>query len=726
MPRDANKAADGDRAFSGVNTRLDPASLPQGIAAEAKNIRFRNGVAETRRGVAKPGWVNNCQPSIAQHEINPWGEVHGVGVYRDPNSIEYVIIAADNKVYYSREGNTPVELLLESGCKITGEVTFTQAFDTLVMFRGKDFKPLEMASIDTGFVDQVSAWDSSATYSAGDKVAYGPFQSPSLTRSGTTVTATLSSHGYVTGQDITISGANETGYNVRAAITKVDDDTFTYEVSTTPSTPATGTIKSTTNFDYYEASSSSTPSAGEDPDGYPLKWAQVGTVMPNASHGVNIANRICVPTTYNSTDFTFNNKKDFCVVSDLLSTKATYFDQNLRINQGDSGELVDLLPFDQGRLICFKTNAVYMLTGFIVETTNATFGQSISLENLIPNYGCPAPRAAVMVGADVFFYSSKRGIVSMKQTEEGKAQSVDIPLSEPVSSIFERVDPRYEDKVRLAAWDNTLFVALPLDNSTTGECNAIATYDFLNGEWGGYWEGTAIRVKEFFTATVQGEQRLFYWSGDGYINLIDEHDHGDQVRDTASADNLGREEISTILKTRGYSAPGLDHNFYNTARLNIATWYPSYTVKLHMDGAVEEQTLVESRTKSRTRYVRPFDAADYDVSNVNDDHATPYREDYTVTTITEVDNAILMEDGNGVMLEDGDNLQIEETVAQPAQPKSNGIVPLKMQETHEPFSLDPRQGRFGQIELVNSQGRLALKQVAVESASGGKTLTIKT
>ena len=367
-----------------------------------------------------------------------------------------------------------------------------------------------------------------------------------------------------------------------------------------------------------------------------------------------------------------------------------------------------------------------MLTGFIVESVNADFGSSISLENLIPNYGCPAPRASVMVGADVYFYSSKRGIVSMKQTEEGKAQSVDIPLSEPVSSLFERVDPRYEDKVRLAAWDNMLFVSLPLDNSTNGECNSIVVYDFLNGQWGGYWEGTAIRVKEFFKASVQGEQRLFYWSGDGFVNLIDEHDHGDQIRDTANTDNLGREEITSTIKTRGYNAPGLDHNFFNTARLNIATWYPKYTVKLHMDGAAEEQTLVTDRTKSRKRYVRPFDAVDYDVSNTNDDHATPYREDYTVTTITEVDNAILLEDGSGLMLEDGDNLQIEETVDQPAQTKSNGIIPFRMQETHEPFALNPRQGRFGQIELINSQGRLALKQVAVESGSGGKTLTIKT
>ena len=707
--------------WSGVNTRLDPASLPQGVAASARNIRFRNGVAETRKGVAKLGWLNNVKPAEAQYEINPWGEVHGIGVFRDPNSLEYVIIAADNKVYYAKEGNTPVELTLQDGCTITGQVNFVQAFNALVMYRGKSFKPLEMTDVDDGFVDQISAWDSSATYVAGDKVAYGPFKTVTLARSGTTVTAALSSHGYVTGQDITISGAVETDYNVRAAITRVDADNFTYEVTTTPTTPATGTIKATTNFDYYQADDTSVPSAGEDPLTYSAKWGAVGTVMPNAESGVSIANRIAVPTTYDTTARTLANKKDYVIVSDLLSTKATYFDQNLRINQGDSGELVDLLPFDQNRLICFKDNAVYMLTGFIVDN-NTNFSASISLENLINGYGMAGPRAAVMVGADVYFYSSKRGIVSMKQTEEGKTQSVDIPLSESVQSIIELVDPRYEDKVRLATWDNKLYVALPLlDLTSTGECNALLIYDFINGQWSGYDDGEAIRIKEFFTATVQQENRLFYWGGDGFVNLIEEHDHGDQIRDTSNDDNLGREEITSVLTTRGYAPPSLDHNWFNTARVSVATWFPKFTAKLIMDGALEEQTLVTDRTKSRTDYYRPFDAAPYDIENVNDDHATPYREDYSVASIPT--SFLALEDGDAVLLEDGSSAELQ--TVQPTQTETNGIVPLRMQESLEPFALNPRQGRYGQIEISNSQGRLALKKVSLEGTGRGDTLTIK-
>jgi uncharacterized phage protein gp47/JayE len=65
----------------------------------------------------------------------------------------------------------------------------------------------------------------------------------SLSRSGSTVTATTASnHQFASTQDVTISGAVETGYNGVQQITVTGLNTFTYTISTTPTTPATGTI----------------------------------------------------------------------------------------------------------------------------------------------------------------------------------------------------------------------------------------------------------------------------------------------------------------------------------------------------------------------------------------------------------------------------------------------------------------------------------------------------
>ncbi|CAN5813834.1 hypothetical protein BH20PSE1_BH20PSE1_01000 [soil metagenome] len=63
-----------------------------------------------------------------------------------------------------------------------------------------------------------------------------------ITRSASTATATATAHGFLAGQKIVVSGANETEYNIEAYISNVAANTFDYTVSGTPATPATGTI----------------------------------------------------------------------------------------------------------------------------------------------------------------------------------------------------------------------------------------------------------------------------------------------------------------------------------------------------------------------------------------------------------------------------------------------------------------------------------------------------
>ncbi len=66
----------------------------------------------------------------------------------------------------------------------------------------------------------------------------------SITRSGSLVTVTTSaSHGLTTGEYASISGAVEADYNGIHSVVVVNSLTFTYTISTTPATPATGTIK---------------------------------------------------------------------------------------------------------------------------------------------------------------------------------------------------------------------------------------------------------------------------------------------------------------------------------------------------------------------------------------------------------------------------------------------------------------------------------------------------
>lgn len=72
---------------------------------------------------------------------------------------------------------------------------------------------------------------------AGDTVA--------ITRSGSTATATHTSHGMLTGSEVKIEGAIQNEYNGIYSITVTGVNSYTYTVSGTPTTPATGTILST-------------------------------------------------------------------------------------------------------------------------------------------------------------------------------------------------------------------------------------------------------------------------------------------------------------------------------------------------------------------------------------------------------------------------------------------------------------------------------------------------
>jgi hypothetical protein len=68
-----------------------------------------------------------------------------------------------------------------------------------------------------------------------------------ITRSGTTATASSTAHGFNDLQTILISGANEADYNGTFRITNVTANTFDFTVANSPATPATGTITAKVN-----------------------------------------------------------------------------------------------------------------------------------------------------------------------------------------------------------------------------------------------------------------------------------------------------------------------------------------------------------------------------------------------------------------------------------------------------------------------------------------------
>lgn len=74
-----------------------------------------------------------------------------------------------------------------------------------------------------------------------------------LTSASGTASVTLTAHGFADGDPITHAGATQGAYNVTANITKVDANTYTYPISGTPASPATGSPTAQGNTESYFA-----------------------------------------------------------------------------------------------------------------------------------------------------------------------------------------------------------------------------------------------------------------------------------------------------------------------------------------------------------------------------------------------------------------------------------------------------------------------------------------
>jgi hypothetical protein len=100
-------------------------------------------------------------------------------------------------------------------------------------------------------LEDVDIFSSPAYMQANTIWATDIFSSPltSITRSGSTATATsTNNHPYITGDTITVSGANQAEYNGVFTVTVTGVATFTYTVTGTPATPATGTLTSSSSI----------------------------------------------------------------------------------------------------------------------------------------------------------------------------------------------------------------------------------------------------------------------------------------------------------------------------------------------------------------------------------------------------------------------------------------------------------------------------------------------
>lgn len=684
MPR-PEPILDGDTFFKGVNARLDPGQLEAGFVASAINKRFSNGVVETRPGIKKMPWSNNAKVSYddttgysatgeyvlysgrqvsyssqsdaesgtnptfsnvavdanppstdtpglasltvttgpasqeasastspkgpyfkttgavaaglnplkssdntvnagwvsAGHKIFGFGTVYGAGVFRDPAGREYLIVAAEDGVFSTREGSQAEKLSMPTGEVIEEDVFFVQCFNVLMMMRGESKRPLVMKKIEDGF----------------------------------------------------------------ESIVQEDTDVDIDE---------------------------------NDSDGTEQ--------IPNSSSALFFGNRLLIP-----------HSRDLIAASDFLNyTRYQPVMANFRINQGSEDELVAIQKIDTTTIVAFKSNSIYVISNLYGNATDAI------LDEITREYGAVSAKSTVQVGSDVWFLSSKKGICSLSVAAHGKINAVQLPISEHIQPLIDRINWNHASKAVAATYGNRFYCAVCIDGAT--ENNAILIYDFLQNAWSGYDTGAdIIEVKEFLEMEFQGKRRLFFLSTDGFINLYDDNiSVCGPVDEKGNADgSITVNQISDEVITRGYTAKDISQKKWRSAEVQVSTNDPKFTVTTVYDGPEEnDENLVSDKTFSRVKYDKPFDKVDFDQSMADNDFSTKFREDYSVKLAGETGGVDIDTDWTGVL-----------------EPVDTGFDPDLQQSSTNKYKFRGT-GRYIQLKITNTQGRLELNTVKVGALAG--------
>jgi hypothetical protein len=149
-PQDEALASDVDQVFLGVEMRLSPDKLKQGQVASAKNLTFRNGIAEPRSGFVTKPWGRqlgtdfNIDFPFSFDQPTGFGKVWGACTFADPNGQESQILACSDFSWEISANTVPSAIPYPAGVSVTAPVSFTQAFQVLIMWRGEDNNPIKL------------------------------------------------------------------------------------------------------------------------------------------------------------------------------------------------------------------------------------------------------------------------------------------------------------------------------------------------------------------------------------------------------------------------------------------------------------------------------------------------------------------------------------------------------------------------------------------------------
>lgn len=208
-----------------LNTAQDPSLIDDKNLTVAQNVQIAVDGIERRYGSTKA-------LTIAGSKV--WASAP---FYKKTTGLRQQVFIANGKLHYRSNASTTITTVASPAMN-NGETSFVQARDKLFMYNGVDTLRYWDGATITTYTALTTPTGLSVTATFVDTLSV-----TGITRSSQLATATTaSSHGLSTGDYVTIAGAAQAEYNGTFAISVTSATTFTYTVTGTPVTPATGTI----------------------------------------------------------------------------------------------------------------------------------------------------------------------------------------------------------------------------------------------------------------------------------------------------------------------------------------------------------------------------------------------------------------------------------------------------------------------------------------------------
>jgi hypothetical protein len=603
---DDPETPDGDQAFLGFRSRVQPTSLPQGITRYLGNMRCERGTIRPRKGakaMATDIALTNAAVILefdlpAEYTVTivrTGGTARATFTGTPPATLTTADIASvDGATQAAYNGDFTItavdagrlwfEYAVAGAPATPATGTIKACFNAPALYetandqvRGSCEVAFSdrtegsvLACTDSAYLCRVGVASVAIAYPTGESIQStdvcglvqflgycylfrGYQTSAAFTLSGITqaagvATATsVSPHGRATNDWVLHSGTVQNGYKGIFQITVTGANTYTFAVDPATVSPATG--------------SPITARPCKPPLYWDLNPANDFLVVPAGPNPL-AGTLIRMPAV--DWGIYFNRRLILGYTPDELIMSgfgvADSYDKQygqLRVVPGADDWLIGALGYQLVKVLIGFRKSMHLLS------IDPDTGASVQVEEITRQVGCVARRTLQTCG-DLILWLSDVGVMALQMGLELNLRAARQPLSDAIQDQIDLINWTYAGAAVARFWNNRYYIAVPTGSSVLN--NTVLVYNFLTQEWESVdsYQGT-FDVQNFLVLDYQGKQRLHAVTTFGFIFLLEEL----EVDEFGNTPVITSYTITGTLRPRHYTLGILREKTFSSAAIEV-------------------------------------------------------------------------------------------------------------------------------------------------------------